>query len=44
MSARPLPIPINPALLQHAEERRKSLENLQRAAAPVRRPARPARR
>jgi hypothetical protein len=28
MSARPLPIPINPALLQHAEERRKSLENL----------------
>jgi uncharacterized membrane protein len=27
MSARPLPIPINPALLQHAEERRKSLEN-----------------
>ena len=27
MSARPLPIPINPALMQHAEERRKSLEN-----------------
>ena len=27
MSARPLPIPINPALLQHAEQRRKSLEN-----------------
>jgi uncharacterized membrane protein len=27
MSARPLPIPINPALLKHAEERRKSLEN-----------------
>jgi uncharacterized membrane protein len=27
MSARPLPIPVNPALLQHAEERRKSLEN-----------------
>ena len=27
MSARSLPIPINPALLKHAEERRKSLEN-----------------
>jgi uncharacterized membrane protein len=27
VSARPLPIPINPALLRHAEERRKSLEN-----------------
>ena len=27
MSARALPMPINPALLQHAEERRKSLEN-----------------
>jgi uncharacterized membrane protein len=27
MSARPLPMPINPALLRHAEERRKSLEN-----------------
>ena len=27
MSARPLPIPVNPALLRHAEERRKSLEN-----------------
>ena len=27
MSARPLPIPVNPALLQHAEQRRKSLEN-----------------
>ena len=27
MSARPLPIPMNPALLKHAEERRKSLEN-----------------
>jgi uncharacterized membrane protein len=27
MSARPLPIPINPALLKHAEHRRKSLEN-----------------
>ena len=27
MSARPLPMPINPALLQHAEERRKSREN-----------------
>jgi uncharacterized membrane protein len=27
MSARPLPIPINPALLRHAEQRRKSLEN-----------------
>ena len=27
MSARPLPLPINPALLKHAEERRKSLEN-----------------
>ena len=27
MSARPLPIPTNPALLQHAEERRESLEN-----------------
>ena len=27
MSARPLPLPVNPALLKHAEERRKSLEN-----------------
>ena len=27
MSARPLPVPINPALLRHAEERRESLEN-----------------
>jgi uncharacterized membrane protein len=27
MSTRPLPIPINPALLRHAEQRRKSLEN-----------------
>ena len=27
MSARSLPMPINPALLKHAEERRKSLEN-----------------
>jgi uncharacterized membrane protein len=27
VSARPLPIPTNPALLQHAEERRKSVEN-----------------
>ena len=27
MSARPLPMPINPALLRHAEQRRKSLEN-----------------
>jgi uncharacterized membrane protein len=27
VSARPLPIPINPALLRHAEERGKSLEN-----------------
>jgi uncharacterized membrane protein len=27
MSARPLPMPINPALLRHAEERRKSVEN-----------------
>jgi len=27
VSARSLPIPINPALLKHAEERRKSLEN-----------------
>jgi uncharacterized membrane protein len=27
MSARPLPMPVNPALLRHAEKRRKSLEN-----------------
>ena len=27
MSARPLPMPVNPALLRHAEERRKRLEN-----------------
>ena len=27
MSARPLPMPVNPALLRHAEERRTSLEN-----------------
>ena len=27
MSARPLPLPTNPALLKHAEQRRKSLEN-----------------
>jgi uncharacterized membrane protein len=27
MSARPLPIPINPALLQHADQRRQHLEN-----------------
>ena len=27
MSARPLPMPINPALLKHAEDRRRSLEN-----------------
>jgi uncharacterized membrane protein len=27
VSARPLPMPINPALLKHAEERRQSLEN-----------------
>ncbi len=27
MSVRPLPIPINPALLQHADQRRQSLEN-----------------
>ena len=27
MSARPLPLPVNPALLKHAEERRKRLEN-----------------
>ena len=27
MSARSLPMPINPALLKHAEQRRKSLEN-----------------
>jgi uncharacterized membrane protein len=27
MSARPLPMPTNPALLRHAEQRRKSLEN-----------------
>jgi len=27
MSARPLPMPTNPALLRHAEKRRRSLEN-----------------
>ena len=27
MSARPLPVPINPALLQHADQRRQHLEN-----------------
>ena len=27
MSARPLPVPINPALLKHADQRRQSLEN-----------------
>jgi len=27
MSARPVPIPINPALIRHADERRQSLEN-----------------
>ena len=27
MSARPLPVPINPALLTHADERRQHLEN-----------------
>jgi uncharacterized membrane protein len=27
MSARSLPLPVNPALLKHAEERRKRLEN-----------------
>jgi uncharacterized membrane protein len=27
MSARPLPIPVNPALLRHADQRRQSLEN-----------------
>jgi len=27
VSVRPLPIPINPALLQHADQRRQSLEN-----------------
>jgi uncharacterized membrane protein len=27
VSARPLPMPINPALLKHADERRQSLEN-----------------
>ena len=27
MSARPLPMPINPALLKHADERRQHLEN-----------------
>jgi uncharacterized membrane protein len=27
MSARPVPIPINPALIKHADERRQSLEN-----------------
>ena len=27
MSARPLPMPINPALLQHADQRRQHLEN-----------------
>jgi uncharacterized membrane protein len=27
MSARPLPLPVNPALLKHAEERRRRLEN-----------------
>ena len=27
MSARPLPVPINPALLKHADERRQHLEN-----------------
>jgi uncharacterized membrane protein len=27
VSARPLPMPVNPALLKHAEQRRKSLEN-----------------
>jgi uncharacterized membrane protein len=27
VSARPLPMPVNPALLRHAEQRRKSLEN-----------------
>ena len=27
MSARPQPIPVNPALLQHAQERRQSWEN-----------------
>jgi hypothetical protein len=29
VSARPLPIPINPALLQHADQRRQSLEKRQ---------------
>jgi uncharacterized membrane protein len=27
VSARPLPMPVNPALLRHAEQRRQSLEN-----------------
>ncbi len=27
MSARPLPMPVNPALLRHADQRRQSLEN-----------------
>jgi hypothetical protein len=27
VSARPLPVPINPALLRHADEGRQSLEN-----------------
>jgi hypothetical protein len=27
VSARPLPVPVNPALLRHADERRQHLEN-----------------
>src|SRR4029453_18609195 len=27
VSARPLPLPVNPALLRHADQRRQSLEN-----------------
>ena len=27
MSARPLPVPVNPALLKHADQRRQHLEN-----------------
>jgi hypothetical protein len=27
VSARPLPVPINPALLKHADQRRQHLEN-----------------
>jgi uncharacterized membrane protein len=27
VSARPLPLPVNPALLRHADQRRQNLEN-----------------